>query len=75
MIKTLETAIEKVKALPADRQALAAEILEQLAAVGTGTFRVPDNHRDAILEGLGQAERGELVSDEDMEAFWKSCGL
>ena len=38
-------------------------------------FAVPDDHRGAVLEGLAQAERGELVSDEEMAALWKTCGL
>ncbi len=75
MIKVLETAIEKVKELPAERQAYAAEILEQLAAASTGVYHTPDEHRAAVLEGLGQAERGELVSDQEMAALWKKCGL
>ena len=74
MIKTLETAIEKIRTLPADRQAYAAEILEQLAAGGSGVHRVPDDHMAAIQEGIGQADRREFVSDADMQKLWKHCG-
>ena len=75
MIKVLEAAIDKIKTLPADRQAVAAEVLEEIVAAGTGSFTVPDDHRAGVLEGLAQAERGELVSDAEMDGFWKSCGL
>jgi len=75
MIKILEDAIDKVRRLPADRQAYAAEVLEQIAAAGGGLFVVPEGHRAALREGLEQAERGELVSDDDMTALWKKCGL
>lgn len=75
MMKVLEIAIEKIKELPEDRQVYAAEVLEQIAAAGHGVFRVPEEHRAAILEGLEQAKRGEFVSDEDMAALWKKCGL
>jgi hypothetical protein len=75
MMKVLEAAIEKIKKLPEDRQAYVAEVLEQIAAAGSDVFAVPDDHRAAVLEGLGQAERGEFVSDEDMAALWKKCGL
>ena len=75
MIKVLQDAIKKVKKLPQDRQAYAAEVLEQIAAAGSGVFVVPDEHRAAALEGLAQAERGEFVSDEEMAALWKKCGL
>ena len=75
MIKVLEDAIDKIKDLPEDRQAYAAEILEQIAAAGAGSFQVPEDHRAAVLEGLEQAKRGEFVSDEEMAALWKKCGL
>ena len=75
MTKILDDAIEKVRKLPEERQAYVAEVLEQIAAAGGDLFRVPDEHREAVLEGLGQAERGEFMSDDDMAALWKKCGL
>ena len=75
MTKILEDAIEKVRRLPEDRQAYVAEVLEQIASAGSGLFVVPDEHRAEVLEGLEQAERGEFVSDHEMAAFWKKCGL
>lgn len=74
MIKILETAIEKIRSLPADRQAYAAQILEQLAAGESGVHRVPDDHMAAIQEGLDQADRREFVSEADMQRLWKNCG-
>jgi predicted transcriptional regulator len=38
-------------------------------------FAVPQEHRAAVLEGFGEAERGEFVSDKQMAALWKKCGL
>jgi predicted transcriptional regulator len=75
MIKVLEDAIDKVRRLPADRQAYVAEVLEQIAAAGGDPFIVPEEHRALLREGLAQAERGEFVSDDDMAALWKKCGL
>ena len=75
MTKILEDAIEKVRRLPEDRQAYAAEVLEQIAAAGSDLFIIPDDHRAAVLEGLAQAERGEFATDEEMAALWKKCGL
>jgi predicted transcriptional regulator len=51
------------------------KMIDRNAAVDHGTFIVPDDHREAILEGLKQAERGEFASDEEMAALWKKCGL
>ena len=75
MTRVLEEAIEKVRKLPEDRQAYVAEVLEQIAAAGSELFTVPEDHRAAVLEGLEQVERGEFVSDDEMAALWKSCGL
>ncbi|MCK1636415.1 hypothetical protein IVA95_02135 [Bradyrhizobium sp. 157] len=75
MTKVLEDAIEKVRKLPEDRQAYAAEVLEQIAAASGDPFVVPEAHRAAVLEGIGQARRGEFVSEEEMAALWAKCGL
>jgi predicted transcriptional regulator len=75
MTKALEDAIAKVRKLPADRQAYAAEVLEQIADAGSGLFIVPEPHHAAVLEGLEQAERSELVNDDEVAKLWKKCGL
>ena len=75
MMKILEDAIEKVRKLPEEWQAYVAEVLEQIAAAGSDVLTVPEEHREAVLEGLGQAERGEFMSDDEMAALWKKCGL
>jgi predicted transcriptional regulator len=75
MTKILEDAIEKVRRLPEDRQVHVAEVLEQIASAGSGLFVVPDERRAAVLEGLEEAERGEFMSDHEMAALWKKCGL
>jgi predicted transcriptional regulator len=69
MIKVLELAIEKVRQLPEDRQAYAAEVLEQIAARRGDVFAVPADHRAAISEGLAQAERGEFAADAEVDAI------
>jgi hypothetical protein len=75
MIKVLEEAIEKVKKLPEDRQAYAAEILEQLVADSDDeVFVIPADHIPAVMEGLRQAEQGDFASDKDMRALWKKWG-
>ena len=66
MIKALETAIAKVRALPEDKQQLAAELLEELAAVEV-PYALSDAESAAVREGLANADRGEFASDEDVE--------
>ena len=75
MTKMLEEAIEKIRKLPEDRQAYAAEVLEQIAAAGGDVFPIPQGHRAAVLEGLTEAESGDFVTDDEMAALWKKCGL
>jgi predicted transcriptional regulator len=75
MTKVLEEAVAKVRKLPEEQQAYAAEILEHIVSAGSDVFVVPELHKAAVLEGLGQAERGEFVSDDEMAALWKKCGL
>lgn len=36
---------------------------------------IDEEARAAILEGLAQAERGEFVPDEEIEALWKRHGV
>jgi hypothetical protein len=67
MIKALETAIERIRRLPADRQAYAARVLEEIAGEGGAPFSVPDNHRAAILKALDQLERGGRADPADVE--------
>jgi hypothetical protein len=73
MIKVLEQAIDKVKALDADRQAYAASVLEDIAS--DAVFVIPDEHKAALDEALAQVNRGERASDTDMAALWRKCGL
>lgn len=68
MIKVLEEAIEKIRKLPADRQAAAAEVLEQIASDTGGPLAVPEDDRAAVLEGLEQAQRDEFAADTDVDA-------
>jgi hypothetical protein len=44
MKKVLEIAIEKLKRLPEDKQAYAAEVIEEIVAADEEVFRIPDDH-------------------------------
>jgi predicted transcriptional regulator len=70
MIEVLEQAIEKVRALSTDRQAYAAEVLEQIADVGDRVYQLTDDERRLVREGLADLDAGRIVSDDDMGAFW-----
>lgn len=70
MIKSLERAIEKIRAMPVDAQAHAANVLEQIASSGGGVCRLSDDERALVREGVADLDAGRVVSDRDMAAFW-----
>jgi predicted transcriptional regulator len=68
MIKSLESAIDKVKELPADRQELAAELLEQFTT--DVVYPLSATERHAIREGLAELDRGERASAAEVRAVF-----
>ena len=74
MIKSLEQAIEKIREMPADAQAYAASVLEQIASSGGGVYRLADDERALVREGVADLDAGRVVSDSDMAAFWSRHG-
>ena len=71
MIKALEQAIEKIKTLSKERQEYAAEVLEQIAEAGDEVYRLSDEERRLVREGLAELDAGDVVSDAEMAEFWK----
>jgi predicted transcriptional regulator len=70
MIKALEQAIEKVKALSEERQEYAAEVLEQIAAAGDEVYRLSEEERRLVQEGLAELDRGEVASEAEVRAVF-----
>ena len=70
MIKALEKAIEKVRALPEDRQRYAAHLLEQIASADE-VYRLTDEEHRLVREGLTDLDAGRIVPDAEMDAFWR----
>ena len=74
MTKLLDDAIAKVRELPDEEQDAVATAI--LAMTDGGDIPpLDDAARQAILEGSAQAERGEFVPDEEIEALWKRHGV
>lgn len=71
MIKVLEDAIEKVKTLSEERQRYAAQVLEQIAEAGNEVYRLSMEERRLTREGIADLDAGRIVSDADMDAFWR----
>ena len=75
MIKPLEDAVEKVKNLSEERQLFAAELLEQIAAAGDGVYRLSDEERRRVREGLAELDRGETATEQDVRAVYDKYRL
>ena len=71
MTKQLTEMLEKVKTWPEWRQEDAALMLQEMERQGTEIYNLSDEERRAVDAGLAEADRGEFVSDEEMEKFWK----
>ena len=67
MIKVLEKAIEKVKALSTERQQYVAEVLEEIVAEGD-VYHLMDSERQLVREGTAELYRGEYASDAAVDA-------
>jgi hypothetical protein len=71
MIKVLEEAIEKVKTLSEERQRYAAQVLEQIAESDDDIYRLNDAERGLVREGIADLDAGRIVSDAEMDPFWR----
>ncbi len=68
MIKPLESALGKVLRLSEEKQAIAAELLEQLAqADATAPYSLSPDERSAVREALARATQGSFAEEADVE--------
>lgn len=75
MNKRLETLLERVATWSEEAQAEFARVIVEIERQQSDVYRLSDDERAAIEEGLAQADRGEFVSEEDMAAFFKRHGV
>lgn len=71
----IKSVLESVHSWPAEDQEELAELAREIEARRTGVYIMSDEERAAVRQGLEQARRGEFVSDEEMDAFWKKIGV
>ena len=75
MTTDTKSLLELVASWPPDDVEELEEYARFIEARRTGVYRPTADERAAISEGVVQADRGEFVPDEDMQAFWKRCGV
>jgi hypothetical protein len=69
MTKLLDQAIAKVRELPAEEQERAAEALMLFAQLAKqGVYKLSPEERAAVEESKDQVRRGELATDDEVEA-------
>jgi predicted transcriptional regulator len=67
--------VERVAALPEEAQAELIDSLAEIESKYAGVYRLNDEERAGVQRGLADLREGRLVSDEEMEAFWKRHGV
>jgi hypothetical protein len=68
MIKPLEDALGKVLRLSEDKQAIAAELLEQIAQSDAAPYVLSPDERSAVREALGRATQGGFADEAEVDA-------
>jgi hypothetical protein len=67
--------LRRVETWPEEDQAELVEVAREIEARRSGVYVLNEDEEAAIREGLAELDRGEGVSEEEMEAFWKRCGV
>jgi predicted transcriptional regulator len=74
MTKLLEKGIEAVRALPADRQDMAGELLLNIAK-NEPQYRLTAEQIEDLKLAMAEADRGEFATDKEMAETWKKFSL
>ena len=67
----VETILERVATWPDEAQAELMQSIIDIEVKHFGIYRLSDDERAAIREGIAQADRGEFVPDDVMRDFFK----
>ena len=71
MNKIVESIIDRVADWPEEAQEELMQSIVDIEAKHLGIYRLSDDERAAVREGLAQAARGEFVPDDVVEAYFK----
>ena len=76
MTTILEEALEQIREMPQQQQDAAGELLLTMAARDTQPrFELTPEQVEDVHAAIAEADRDELASDEEVDAFFKSHGL
>jgi predicted transcriptional regulator len=66
----IDAILERVRSWPPERQEDAAHVLLAMEAETTAPYELSEEERLDLEEGLREVERGEIATDEEVEAFF-----
>jgi hypothetical protein len=75
MSTTARNLLDRVSSWPAEDIQELEDYARVIEARRTGVYTMSEEERAAVMRGLEQAQRGEFVSAEEVETFWKRCGV
>jgi hypothetical protein len=67
--------LSRVETWPEEDQAELFEVAREIEARRTGVYVLDEGEEAAIREALSELDKGKFVSEEEMAAFWKRCGV
>jgi predicted transcriptional regulator len=71
MNKIAENILDRIADWPEEAQEELMQAIVDIEAKHFGIYRLSDDERAAVREGLAQAERGEFVADEVVAAYFE----
>ena len=71
MSTNVKDLFRQVESWPDEDQAELADVARLIEARRTGVYRLSDEERAAVREGMAAARRGEFVPDDEMEKFYR----
>jgi predicted transcriptional regulator len=66
-----KTLLEQVESWPQEDQDELAAVAREIESRRSGVYRLSDEERTAVRAGMDAARRGDFVSDEEMEEFYR----
>ena len=66
-----KTLLEQVRTWPEEDQEELAQIAREIESRRTGVYRLSADERIAVRAGMEAASRGDFVSDDEMEEFYR----
>ena len=66
-----KTLLEQVQSWPQEDQEELAEVAREIESRRTGLYRLSDDERTAVRDGMEDARRGDFASDEEIDELYR----